>query len=249
MKPNKRIAGKIILSAPVNTKFTEATVTDSAHGASRQALTQLGKALCAYGPFVLGPDISFVQAGIKLDVIDTSKKENANFDQASFEAFVQRAHDICSDALLATGDTSAQLAAAAEAFASQENRNADAIKALFNSVATQRGASLISKEGELIEIGVGSHAVAEDGADLEIDVACIRRFLRVKTATNGKFDVPAELADGVQIGQHIRFDGVEPPAGATCIRGESIDTDADPTGELFEDSAVAQSASHPDNAK
>lgn len=246
MKSHKHVVGTLVVSAPVYTTLAEASIPDSAPRATRQAFTQLGQALAAFGPFDLGYDMSFVEAGIKISVVDAGKEHHAHFDQTAFEAFVQRAHNVCADALHAPGESSEQLAGAAEDFATDEERDVDTIKGLFNSLVTQHGFSLISKDGELIHVGVDSRA--EDDDDMEIDVARIRHIVRIIT-TQGQYDVPSECAEGLRVGHHICLDGIEPPSGAACVRAESIDAGPDPTGELFDDSAAAQPASNPDHTE
>lgn len=238
MKKNKRVTGQLIVSAPVDTTPAEAALPDSTHSATRQAFIQLGRALAAFGPFGLGCDMSFVEAGIKLDVFDSSKEQNAEFDQAAFEEFVRRAHDTCARVLDKPGEASKQLATNAKEFAAAEGRNVDAVRALFESITTHPGASLISTDGELIDIGIAVLAGDQYDSDLEIEVARIRRLVRIKTP-EGQYDTSPDHAVGLQVGKRIHPEGVETPSGAPYIRADRIDAMVDPSGELFDELATA----------
>lgn len=248
MKTNKRIIGQIIASAAVSTTPDEATIPDSKHNTIKQALAQLGQALAAYGPFVLGRDMTYVPAGIRVDVLNARKEQTADFSQTEFEAFLQRAHDVCAGALDQQGETSERLTAEAEEFAVAEGRDVDAVRSLFTSMATHGRTSLISTEGELIDIGIAAPAKDERDPALEIEVARIKQIARIKT-TEGQFDTPLECAQLLKVGDHIRAQGVQPLTGAACIRADSIDAETDPTGELFGDSAHAEAQGHPDDTE
>lgn len=248
MRATKRVIGTIIVSAPVDATQAEAHLPDSAHRSIQLSVAQIRRAVRAFGSLDLSHDFRFRPAGIELNVLDASGEQNAAFDHAAFEAFVRCAHDSCSAALDAPGETSEQLASAAEAFAEDEGRDVDAIKALFGSMAAHPGTAILSKDGELIDLGVGSQHEDDHHADMQIDVACVRYVVRIKT-TQGQYDVSAELAEKLRVGQHICLDEVEPPTSAMCIRADSIDVGADPTSELFGDSVNAEPDGDPDDGE
>ena len=249
MRKPKRVTGQVVLFASVNATPTEATLPEAIHSALGQALAQLRQALGSFGPFVLGPDMSFVQGGVKLDVLDASKSQSTSFDQAAFVAFVRRAHDICLNALHAPGDTSDHLTDAAESFAADEERDAHTIKKFFSAITTCPNTSLISDDGEIINVGVNGQPKAGHDPDMEIEVARLRNVVRI-TTMQAQFDVPAELAEGLQVGQHICVNGDEPPTGAAFIRADSVEeAKVDPTGELFDGSVAAEPACSPDDTE
>lgn len=248
MKRNERVVGQLIVSAIVNTTPDEATIPDSSRNATKGAFEQLGRALAAFGLFRLGHEMAFVEAGIRVDVLDVSEAQGVDFDQAEFEAFVQRAHQACTEALDDPGAAAEDLNAGADGFAGAEGRNVDAVKALFTSMAAYGGASLISTEGEIIDIGVAESAKDEPDSDLKIEVGRIKRFARITTSA-GQYDVPLGSTRDLQVGDRIRLEGVEPPTGAACIRADSIEADTDPTGELFDRSGAAEADGDPDDRK
>lgn len=249
MKRNRRVVGHLIVAAPVNVMGERAVVDDSARNTIQQALTQLGQALAAFGPFKLGRSMVFVQAGIRVDVLDASEEQHMDFVQTEFEAFVQRAHKTCVRVLGEPGDATEQLTAGADGFAAAEGCDVDAVKKLFTSMATRGGASLISAEGELIDIGIAAPATGEPDSGLEIEVARIRYIARIKT-TDGHYDVSPDDVRELKVGDRIRAEGVEPATGAACIRADRIeDAEIDSTGELFKESVAAQPRSNPDDRK
>lgn len=244
MTRTKQTVGKIVIPVPVIMRLGEVAVPRSAAPAVHHALAQVSRALQAFGPFALGLRMLFVDVGIELDVIDASTNQDATFDRAAFESFLRRAHDSCSAAMSTVGKTSEQLADVAESFAMAERCSADDIKAMFDSLTTYSSSTVISPEGELIDVGVVCPAKAENA--LEIDIGVVTKIARVHT-THGSFDVPAAIAEELRVGQCITIERDEPPARTACIRAAQISA-LDQTGGLFDDSPAAQTDRNPDNA-
>lgn len=247
-KKNSRVVGQLTLAIDVTTALGEAAVPESIGGTFDGAFAQLRYVLTAYGPFTLGPSMKFVEGGVGLNVLDTSKKQNTAFDRIEFESFLRRAHEACARALAESGEPKERLNAGAEEFANEEGRPAKPAKEMFKSMAEHDDTSLIFTDGEVVDVGVVGPAKDEPVPDSEFRVAAVTRITRVKT-TDGEYDLSLEDASGLRLGDRVHLEGVEPSTGAARIRAKRIDAVDDSNGELFDDSARAKPDGDPDDAK
>ncbi len=225
MSKKPRIVGTLRFESPVEVSPGWFVAKSSAAGHVRHHLTILDHALGAFGQFRVDRYLLPGTGAFSVDVLDTSAAGDAIFDHDDFHSLLIQLNRTCNEVIGSDLDSTG-LAAVAADVAARTGCAQGRIHRFLETVQRHDGVTVIDNEGHGILLGSQHRPTPELQAAIDVDVADLKKLIRIDTADN-TYVVDASAHTDLKHGDKIKI-SAGPLGEMQCIAVDAATPIPDP---------------------